>query len=86
MPLSPMHLYPQHGEDIVPDDAMDDDFDGLFVGTGGTLRLKLFNDTGTVDYKNIPDGSFVPLHVKAVFATGTTADDIVGLRFLASEG
>jgi hypothetical protein len=51
----------------------------LFVGTGGDIALK--NGEGdSVVFKNIPNGIFLPVKaVKKVFATGTTATDIVAL-------
>ncbi len=50
----------------------------LFVGTGGNLAVRTAagNDVTLV---NIADGSFLPIQVVRVFATGTTAADILAL-------
>jgi len=50
----------------------------LFVGTGGDLRVLSFNGDDVV-FKNIPDGSFLPIQAVRVFSTNTTATDIVAL-------
>jgi len=50
----------------------------LFVGTGGTLVVKTAGGDD-VTLLNIADGTFIPLQVVRVFATGTTAADILAL-------
>ena len=64
------------GENIVASDATDFRPSVLYVGTSGTLRIK---DTkgNTVDYTNIFGGTWLPILVTRVFATGTTADNFV---------
>lgn len=50
----------------------------LYIGTGGNLKvLTVGNDE--VTFTNIQDGSFLPVQVLRVFATGTTATNIVAL-------
>jgi hypothetical protein len=52
---------------------------GLYVGTGGDVAVKMRNDSTAVTFKNVADGSLLPLRVKLVLSTGTTASDIVAL-------
>ena len=50
----------------------------LFVGTAGNVRV--LTVTGqTVTLSNIADASWIPLQVQLVYATGTTAADIVAM-------
>jgi hypothetical protein len=50
----------------------------LYVGTGGTLAITdaAGNDTVLV---NVASGAILPIRVRRVKATGSTAADIVGL-------
>lgn len=53
----------------------------IFVGTTGNLNLRGYaNETTGVSsfslHKNIPDSSFLPVMVREVSASGTTASDI----------
>jgi hypothetical protein len=50
----------------------------LYVGTGGALRVTtvLGND---VTFTNVADGSILPVSVKRVWSTSTTASNIIGL-------
>jgi hypothetical protein len=50
----------------------------LFVGTGGDLRV-LTEGGDDVVFKNVADGSFLPVQVVRVFSTNTTASDILAL-------
>jgi len=50
----------------------------LFVGTGGDLRV-LTSSGDDVVFKNVADGSFLPVQVVRVFSTNTTASDILAL-------
>lgn len=50
----------------------------LWVGTGGDLSVIAQDDTVAVTLK-VQSGSLVPVRVKVVKATGTTATDIVGV-------
>jgi hypothetical protein len=65
---------------IVPDD---DDFlpnvtRGLYVGTAGDVRVLGELDTVAVTLPNLAAGIWHPMRVLRVYATGTTATDIVG--------
>jgi hypothetical protein len=62
----------------------------LYIGTGGDVKVILSGVTqanGTpptaaeaVLFKNIPDGSFLPVIVDYVLLTGTTATDIIAIK------
>lgn len=66
---------------ITPHDTNDltDITRGLFVGTGGNVSLILADDSVAVLFKNVPAGVVLPLRVKRVRATNTTAADMLGL-------
>lgn len=51
----------------------------IFVGTGGNITCTFTNDTNPVVLKNVPGGTLLPISVKSIASSGTTATDIVGL-------
>jgi len=57
----------------------------VYVGVGGNVRV-LTEGGDDVTFTNIPDGSFVPVHIKKVFATGTTASSIIAVDMSLPEG
>lgn len=50
----------------------------LYVGTGGILRV-LTAGGDDVTFKNVPNGTFIPVQVVRVFAATTNATDIIAL-------
>tara|TARA_R100000951_G_scaffold39238_1_gene33109 strand:+ start:356 stop:646 length:291 start_codon:yes stop_codon:yes gene_type:complete len=63
----------------------------LYMGTGGDVTVILAGVKGpggiglptagqAVTFKNIPDGSFLPVIVNYVLATGTTVADIISIK------
>jgi hypothetical protein len=50
----------------------------IYVGTAGDLRVRMLGHS-EVTFVNIPQGAVLPLRVTQVFATGTTAANMVGL-------
>lgn len=50
----------------------------LYVGTGGDIAVTM-QDSGSVTFVDVPTGTLLPIRVKIVKATGTTASDIVAL-------
>lgn len=50
----------------------------LYVGTGGTLVIKTAG-LDEVTFTNVANGSFIPIMVYSVQATGTTCSDIIAL-------
>jgi hypothetical protein len=51
----------------------------LFVGGAGDVSAILAKEISAVIFKNVPAGAVLPVSVKRVEATLTTATDIVGL-------
>ena len=53
----------------------------LYVGTGGDVSVRMAGDESdaTVVFKNVADGSFLPIVVKAVL-TATTASNILAIN------
>ena len=47
------------------------------MGTPGDVRLLMLSGA-TVTLAGVPAGSFLPLRIRQVLASGTTAADIVG--------
>ncbi len=52
----------------------------LFVGGQGNISVVPVSSDQTVIMQNIPDSSFIPLQVKRVNSTNTTATNIIALR------
>lgn len=72
---------PAHdGFAITPSDGADlpDVTRALYVGGPGHVALMLQAGT-TLTLSNVPSGSLLPLRVRRLLATGTTATAIVGL-------
>lgn len=51
---------------------------GIFVGGAGNLKVDLVNG-GTVTFTGMLVGTFYPLRIKRVYATGTSATLLIGL-------
>ncbi len=58
--------------DYVPTKSLN----GLFIGTGGDVKVDTVEGTGQT-FKNLADGFFFPAHVTKVYKIGTDAEDIV---------
>ena len=52
----------------------------IYVGVGGDVELRLIGDSTVVVYKNVPSGSWLPVLADRVYATNTTATDIVRME------
>ena len=52
---------------------------GLYVGVGGNLSVKLRDDSAAVVFVGVAEGTILPLQVKQVMETDTTATNIVAL-------
>lgn len=66
---------------LVPHDsnALTDIPKALYVGAGGHLVLRGAGGGVDVTFRNIADGTVLPVRAQFVRATGTTAADIVAL-------
>lgn len=51
---------------------------GVYVGTSGDLKVDMANGD-TVTFVDLAAGVVHPLQVKRIYATGTDADNIVGV-------
>ena len=52
----------------------------IYVGTGGDIALRLIGDSTVVVYKNVADGTWMPVLADRVMSTDTTASDIVRME------
>jgi len=50
----------------------------LYIGTGGNIKVTT-SGNDIVTFVNVQDGTFFPINVLKVFATGTTASNIIAL-------
>lgn len=66
---------------ITPADAVNLTYTtrSLFIGVGGTLTVLGVDDSATVQF-TVQTGQILPLQVRQVYSTGTTATGIIGLR------
>ena len=64
---------------VTKSDTVLNEFDALFIGTGGDVSVKCRDDSVAVVFKNIGNGEFFPVSVRYVMSTNTGASDIVGL-------
>ena len=48
----------------------------LWVGTGGSIKVQMHNGD-VVTIPGVPDASMLPIRVRQVFSTGTTATGLV---------
>jgi len=70
-----------HAAAITPVDATDlaEITRGIFTGSGGSIVVLLGGDTATVTLTNVPAGIVLPLRIKRVYLTGTTATGLIAL-------
>lgn len=52
----------------------------LWVGGAGNLTVVMKDDNASVLIENVPQGTLLPISVKLVMATGTSASKIIALR------
>ena len=48
----------------------------LYIGVGGNVKVLPAGQTGFVTFLNVPEGSFLPVHIVSVH-TDTTATDML---------
>lgn len=67
-----------HAAAVTPADGADLPDTGvmLYIGTGGDVKVTTAGGE-TVTFSNVPGGSFLPVRVARVYATLTTASNIV---------
>jgi hypothetical protein len=69
---------PSNTADIVSPSGGPNEGCVLYVGTGGILRV-LTAGGDDITFQGVPNGTFIPVQVVRVFATTTTALNIVAL-------
>lgn len=80
-PQQPLHSnVATSGAAITPSDTTAVDFYALYVGGAGNVKVDLF-DGSTVTLNGALVGTIYPLRVKKVYATGTTATNLIGLTW-----
>lgn len=51
----------------------------LYVGGAGNIALIAEDSNTTVTFSNVPSGFILPIRVRRILVTGTTATNILGL-------
>lgn len=51
----------------------------VWVGTGGTLVVRLYGSTTDLTFTNVQNGSWIPMSPRIIKATGTTCSGILAL-------
>lgn len=77
---TPVIYHGSKAEAVTPSDTEVLTTGFLFIGTGGNVSIVLYRDEDPVLFKNIPNGSILPIKVKKVMSTNTTASDIIIIR------
>jgi hypothetical protein len=53
----------------------------LYIGTGGDIEVILVGSSSSVVFKNIPNGSFLPVIVSSIISgANTTVSDIIAVK------
>lgn len=63
---------------VTTSDSVEQNFSGLYIGVTGDVAVKGLGGVSAV-FKGVPAGTILPIVVKRVMATGTTATNILGL-------
>jgi hypothetical protein len=70
-----------NGYAITPNNSTDlpNNIRAIYVGSAGDIKVDFVDSGSGVVIKNATAGSILPFQVKRVYATGTTATNLVGL-------
>ena len=53
----------------------------LYIGTGGSIEVVVVSGSTPVVFKNIPDGSFLPVIVSSILVgSNTTVSDLIAIK------
>jgi hypothetical protein len=74
---APITFIPEKAVAVTPSDTTLLDAGVLFVGVGGDIVARPVGNADTVTFKNVPDGSFLPIRVVQVYTTLTTATNML---------
>jgi len=64
---------------VTPADGTNIYATALYVGVGGDIKVDMENGDSAVTFVGVPTGAVLPIRVRRVYSTDTTATDIVGL-------
>jgi len=73
--------FPANAEPVTPSDT-EDLFNvarGIWVGGAGDIKVDLETGGTAIVFSNVPSGTILPIRVKRVYATDTTATNLVAL-------
>jgi hypothetical protein len=75
-----LHSPAEYGASIAPSDSTDltNATRKIYVGGTGDIKVDLLK-SGTVTFKSVPVGTTLEVRAKRVYATGTTATNLVAL-------
>ncbi len=87
MPIPTFQAY--NAQDVTPNDSVDIQWQGatlgtnnsgpsLYVGGAGDVKVTMVGGQ-TVTFVGVPAGTFMPIQVKRVWSTGTSATSIVAI-------
>ncbi len=65
---------------ITKSDSVPNNFDAIYIGTTGNLAVEMLCGT-VVTFTTVPAGALLPIKVKKVMSTNTTAAAMVGLKY-----
>ena len=68
---------------VTPSDGSDltgEPFFAVYVGTGGDLRVDMADGGSAVTLSNVASGQLLPIMVERIYATGTTASNIIAFK------
>lgn len=71
-------LVPDNVKDVTLSDTVGNEKPAgvLYIGTAGNLKVDAVQ-SGTVTFKNIPNGTWLRIRCKTAYSTGSTASDII---------
>ena len=68
---------------VTPSDGSDlsgEPFFAVYVGTGGNLKVDMADGGAAVTLSNVASGQLLPIMVERIYATGTTASNIIAFK------
>jgi hypothetical protein len=70
----------RHANTVVTSDASAQKYKALYVGGAGNIKVLMVGDTANTTFNSVPAGTTLTINVQFVYATGTTATNLVGLN------
>lgn len=78
----PVNSYARNAAAITKSDSVDQPYKAIWVGGTGDVVVLMINatdDSQTVKFSAVPAGTLLPIQVRRVMSTGTTATLMIGL-------